>query len=116
MKSRMIGDESTRGSAIATSSFYEHRDSPWLDIELVPKEVQGLDHNSGRAEDRCQKMGHIEDEAGSDEAKDSLVGDRSQKMNYDGNGAKNSPWDREVEEHGSSREATLNIYDSGYHR
>ena len=37
-------------------------------------------------------------------------------MDDNGNGAKNSPGDEEVEEHGSSREVTLNIYNSGYHR
>ena len=61
-------------------------------------------------------MGYIEDKAGSDGAKDNLVGDRSQKMNYNGNVAKISPWDGGVDEHGSSREATLNIYDSSFHR
>ena len=75
MKNIMIGDGGTGGPATATSSFYEHRDSPWLDIDRFPDEVKGSDHNSGRAEDKCQKMVCIEDKAGSNGAKDNLVGD-----------------------------------------
>ncbi len=55
-------------------------------------------------------------QCGSKGAKDNLVGNRSLNMDYNGNGAKNSSLVNEVEEHGSSRDAALNIHDSGYHR
>ncbi len=54
MKNSMIDDEDAGGSATATSGFYKHRDSLWLDIDRYLDEVQGSGHNSGRADDKCQ--------------------------------------------------------------
>lgn len=48
----------------------------WISTDS-PNRNQGSNHNSGGAEDKCQKIGHIEDKMGSNVAKDDQVEDRS---------------------------------------
>ncbi|KAL8959486.1 MAG: hypothetical protein Q9193_003661, partial [Seirophora villosa] len=98
MKHTVVGGEGTGGPIASVLNLQEHQDSSWLNIDHFPN--SGLVFEDNKAEDRCQKMGNIEDKSGSDGTKDSEAEDGSQEMDHNMNGAEDEPADEDGVEYG----------------
>ena len=101
IESITIGGGSAGGPVAA--ALHKHRNSGWLDIDQFSGSDLGLEDSA--AEDRCQKMGNIEDKTGSSGAEDGQAGGRSQEVDHSGNGPGDGPGDEDGVEH--SEDATI---------
>ena len=99
IKYTVLGGEDGGGPVAAALNLQEHQDSSWPDIDQIFD--SGLVFEDHAAEDRCQKMGDIEDKLGSDGTKDDgETEDGSQEMDHNVNGAGDEPGDEDGVEYG----------------
>lgn len=89
IENTVIGGEDAGGPSTAVMNLQEHHDSSWLDIDYFPDNYSGFEDSV--TEDKCQKMGDIQDNAGADGAEDSQGKDGSQEMGYNIHGVENRP-------------------------
>ena len=85
MENTMIGGEDSGGLVAAALNLQEHQDSSWLNIDHFPDSDLGFENNA--PEDKCQRMGNVEDKLGSDGAKD------GQEMDYNIDRVEDGPGD-----------------------
>lgn len=98
MENTVNGGEDAGWPVTAALNVQEHQNSSWLDIDHFPDSHPGFEDRA--AEDKCQKMGNIEDKSGSDGAKDGEAEDRSQEVDHHVNGAEDGPGDEDGVEYG----------------
>ena len=97
IKNTTIGGGSAEGPVTSPLNLHEYRDS-WLDIDHFPESY--LEFEDSVAEDKHQKIGNIEDESGSNNAKGGQAEDGSQEIEHNGNGAGDRPGNEDEVEYG----------------
>ena len=116
VKNTVIGGEDARGPITTALNLQEHQDSSWLDVDQFPDSDLRFED-----EDKCQKMGDIEDNLRSDGAKDGQFEDGSREIDHHANLAENWPEDEDGVEHGGEDAITdpemdgIEVYGDGSH-
>ncbi|KAG8529796.1 uncharacterized protein KY384_005277 [Bacidia gigantensis] len=94
IKKTVTGGRGAEGPVTVALNLQEHQDSSWLDVDQFPD--TDLRFEDRAAEDKCQKLGDLEDNLRSDSAKDGQAEDGSREMDHHANRAE----DEDGVEHG----------------